>query len=47
MEKKEAFNLVAQVCAIYKGSLEEHKAIQTALEILKPIEEQKEEVRKK
>ncbi len=46
MEKKDAFNLVAQVCAIYKGSLEEHKAIQTALELLKPIEEV-EEVKKK
>ena len=34
MNKKQALDLLAQVCAQYKGSLQEHTAIQQALKIV-------------
>lgn len=35
MEKNEALNVVAQACAVYKGTLQDHQALQKALEVLK------------
>ena len=45
MDKKQAWELLAQVCALFKGNLEEHKALQKALEVLKPEEPKNEEVK--
>jgi len=41
MTKEEATKLLEQVCAIYRGTLEEHKQLQTALEVIKNPEEPK------
>jgi len=30
-----AFNTVASICAVYKGSLQDHQIIQTSLELIK------------
>lgn len=35
MDKKEALNVVAQACAAFKGTLQDHQALQKALEVLK------------
>ena len=35
MEIKEAINVVEQVCANYRGTLQEHQHIQKALSIIK------------
>jgi phosphoribosyl 1,2-cyclic phosphodiesterase len=42
MTKEQAINLLSQVCSIYRGTLEEHKALQEALEVIKNLEEKKE-----
>ncbi len=34
MTKEQAFNMVKQVCNVYKGSLEEHVLLQQALKVL-------------
>jgi hypothetical protein len=44
MDKQQAWNLMTQVCANYRGTIEEHKALQQALEVLKP-EVKKDEVK--
>ena len=31
MSNQQAYDLLAQVCALYKGTLAEHQALQTAL----------------
>lgn len=38
MTKQEALNLVAHVCAEYKGTLKDHQLLQEALKILKEEE---------
>ena len=35
MEIKEAYIILAQTSSVYKGTLQEHQAIQTALEVIK------------
>jgi uncharacterized protein YgfB (UPF0149 family) len=35
MTKKEALELLQRVCAIYRGTLEEHQQLQTALQTIK------------
>lgn len=35
MTKKEALELLQRVCAIYRGTLEEHQQLQTALQTVK------------
>lgn len=44
MTPEEALNLLAQVASIYKGTLEEHTALQSAIrtinQIIKPTETQ-------
>ena len=35
MTKKEALELLQRVCAIYRGTLEEHQSIQSALQTIK------------
>jgi hypothetical protein len=42
MTKEQAVQLLTQVCAIYKGTLEEHTALQQALEVVKKLEAPKE-----
>ena len=50
MTKKEALELLQRVCAIYRGTLEEHQQLQTALQTIKEyitvagLEEKKEVV---
>lgn len=39
MTKDQAINLLSQVCAIYKGTLEEHQKLQEALKIVRELEE--------
>ena len=34
MEKQQAINIITQVCNIYKGTLDEHKALQEALQVI-------------
>lgn len=34
MTKQEAFELLSQVCALYKGTLAEHHTLQTALRVV-------------
>ena len=34
MDVKEALNLLGQVCAGYKGTLQEHQALQSALKVI-------------
>jgi uncharacterized protein YgfB (UPF0149 family) len=52
MTKKEALELLQRVCAIYRGTLEEHQQLQTALQTIKEyitvavLEEKKEVVKK-
>ena len=41
MKREEALSLLSQVCAMFKGTLQEHTAIQQALEVVKKIEEPK------
>ncbi len=45
MKKVDAISLITQVCAIYKGTLQEHEALQQALEVIKglvePVKEEK------
>lgn len=45
MKREEAINLVTQVCVMYKGNLQEHQALQQALEVIKglvePVKEEK------
>jgi hypothetical protein len=35
MTKEQALELLQRVCAIYKGTLEEHQQLQTALQTIK------------
>ena len=39
MKKEEALSIVAQVCAAYKGTLQEHNALQQAMQCLNGLEE--------
>lgn len=39
MKKQEALEVLSQVCGIYKGTLEEHKTLQAALEAVSKLEE--------
>ena len=41
MNEQQAFQMIADICAQLKLSLEEHKSVQQALELLKPVEEKK------
>jgi len=36
MDKEQAMNLLQQVCAQYRGTLEEHNALQEALRVVSP-----------
>jgi len=36
MDKQQAWNNLKQVCEFYRGTLQEHQALQQSLEILKP-----------
>jgi hypothetical protein len=38
MNKQEAWQMLAQVCEQFRGTLKEHQAIQAALAALKPEE---------
>lgn len=38
MSKEEAYQLVAQVCAAWRGTLAEHVKLQTAIKMLQPEE---------
>jgi hypothetical protein len=42
MTKEEAIQLLRQVCAIYRGTLEEHSKLQQALQVIEKLEEPKE-----
>ena len=49
MTKKEALELLQRVCAIYRGTLEEHQQLQIALQTVKECltvekEEEKDEI---
>lgn len=35
MNTEQALNLLKTVCSIYKGTLEEHQSLQTALQVIK------------
>ena len=37
MKREEAINLVTQVCVMYKGNLQEHQALQQALEVIRGL----------
>lgn len=39
MDKQQAHQLLTQLAVQYKGTLEEHNALQEALKILKPAED--------
>ena len=43
MDKQQAWNLVAQAVPLVKLTLQEHQMLNQALQVLKPIEEVKEE----
>jgi predicted RNase H-like HicB family nuclease len=43
MTKEEAMQLLKQVCAIYRGTLEEHSKLQQALKVVEELQEVKEE----
>jgi hypothetical protein len=44
LTKEQALNNLAQVCAVYKGTLEEHKVLQESLKLLaEAIKEEKKE----
>ena len=43
MTPNQAFDLLTQVCSAFRGTLQEHQALQKALEVLKPKEEPKAE----
>lgn len=47
MQKEEAIKIIEQVCAQFRGTLQEHQAIQTALAVIKTLEEKKEEKKDK
>jgi hypothetical protein len=34
MSKQEAIQIIKQVCSVYKGTLQEHQAIQQAISVL-------------
>ena len=38
MTKEQAFQMVSQAIAQYRGTLQEHQALQEALKVLKPEE---------
>lgn len=38
MTPQQAHQLLTQLASVYKGTLQEHQALQQALEVLKPIE---------
>ncbi len=42
MQKDEAIKIIEQVCAAYKGTLQEHQAIQQALMVIKDEDKPKE-----
>lgn len=46
MEKKQAINLLAQVCANFRGTMEEHKLLQEALQTVSEEEKQVKEDKK-
>ncbi len=39
MNKQQAIDLITQVCAMYKGTLQEHSALQEALKIINTLVE--------
>jgi hypothetical protein len=39
MKREEAINLVTQVCVMYKGTLQEHSALQEALKVINTLVE--------
>ena len=41
MKKEEALNLITQVLVNYRGTLNEHKILQEALELIKKLLEEK------
>jgi hypothetical protein len=43
MTRDEALKIVTQVCVNYRGTLQEHQAIQTALQVIKDALEPKPE----
>jgi hypothetical protein len=47
MTKKEAINLLEQVCAAYRGTLEEHRKLQEALEAIKLLAEEEKKPKEK
>jgi hypothetical protein len=47
MNKEQAISLLEQVCAIYKGTLQEHQQLQQALQVIKTEEKPIEEKSKK
>ena len=38
MKTEEAINLLRQVCAIYKGTLQEHQQLQEALKVIEELQ---------
>ena len=42
MDKKQAIEIISQICSIYKGTLQEHQTIQEALQFINTLEEVKE-----
>jgi len=46
MKLEEALNLLGQVCAGYKGTLQEHQALQSALKIVNDKCSEKKEKKK-
>lgn len=47
MQKEEAIKIIEQVCAQFRGTLQDHQVIQTALAVIKTLEEKKEEKKAK
>lgn len=39
MNRQQAIDLVTQVCVIYKGTLQEHQALQEALKVINTLVE--------
>jgi hypothetical protein len=43
MNKNQAYTILEQVCAQFRGTPQEHQIIQQALALLKPVAEKKDE----
>jgi hypothetical protein len=44
MDKNKAIEIISQVCAMFKGTLQEHQAIQEALQFINTLEVKEEKI---